>query len=78
MITVLLLTLAGGFAEVDAPEKPSAPVSILDFLSEDAVETTGSSGEPERYRRCRLYRCGLPRLETLEKLRDQSDEPDEK
>jgi hypothetical protein len=78
MITVLLLTLAGGLAEVDTSSKTPAPISLMDFLSEDAVEGTGWSGEPERYQRCRLYRCGLPSFKPLEKLRDRADEPNEK
>lgn len=78
MITVMLLTLAGGLAEVDASSRAPAPISVVDFLSEDAADGTARSGEPERFQRCRLYRCGLPRLETLEKLLNQADEANEK
>ena len=79
MITVLIFALAGALAEVEAPREVPPPVSIMDLFAGDSVDEHGWSKEPERYKRCRLYRCGLPRLPQLEKLLDQGDrEADER
>jgi hypothetical protein len=72
MITALVFALVGGLAEVEAPtEAPS--VSIMDLFADDTVDEYGWSEEPERYKRCRLYRCGLPRLPQLDR---DDGEPD--
>jgi hypothetical protein len=79
MITALVFALAGGLAEVEAPREVPPAVSIIDLLSDGSSAQRGWSEEPERYKRCRLYRCGLPRLPQLEKLFGQDDrEPDER
>jgi hypothetical protein len=81
MITALVFALAGGLADVEPPKEAQPPASIMDLFADDSVDEYGWSEEPERYRRCRLYRCGLPHLPQLERLLNQDDgrsEPDER
>jgi hypothetical protein len=74
---IFILALAAGLTEVAPPEKAPAPSFIMDLLSENPAQGRSPSGEPERFQRCRVYNCGLPRFPKREKLLDGNDETEE-
>lgn len=77
MIAALFLVLAADFAEADAPKAPP-PASIIDLFEGDSLGKPGFSDEPEVFRRCRVYRCGLPKLEELLDRKEEAGEPRQK
>jgi hypothetical protein len=65
MIAVLVLALAAGLPETAVPGEAPATVSILDFFSDGSAVERGFSDEPAHFERCRLYNCGIPKLDEL-------------
>ena len=72
MIATLTFILGAGLVDSPAPETRPALVAIGGFLSEDARSGSEWSDEPPGYRRCRVYRCGLPELPSGLKRRLES------